>query len=61
MMKAKPRKKEEPLQPVEEEQETISVRNVSSKKWAALRKKAKTEGRFIWSVVNEMIDDYLKK
>jgi hypothetical protein len=59
-MKAKVAEKERPLAK-EEERQTISVRNVSSRRWKALLEKARVDGRILWSVMDEMIDDYLKK
>lgn len=43
------------------ERMTISVRNVSAEKWRALQVKARSEGRFVWAVLDELFDAYLKK
>jgi hypothetical protein len=54
-MAKKVTKKEQP------ERVIVSVRGVRADLWQALTEHAREQGRVLWSLMDEMLSDYLKK
>lgn len=45
----------------EDRRVTISVRNISHKKWKAFKEKVRANRQMVWVVMDDFLDDYLKK
>ena len=60
-MKKKVKRVPDPATEDQDKRVTVSARNVSKKKWEAIRKAAESQGRLFKAVMDEMMDDWLAK